>query len=186
MDNGTVQTPPAPSTLMPHYLGWYIFIALFLAVSLRHKRDMARNPSVFDFAKFSLASGTIHPLFFKIKLPGIETNYRSIECLLEPLPFFIAGVLLALIGQALGWLLIVVSIYYGMGYVAAYHIGDNFVMDKIDEMIVNQKLERAFVDEASEDETLGFRFRGKRPDDREMRKKIMPLMVEDDEVFEAS
>ncbi len=183
----TPQTNILPDqSLMPGYLGWYIFIALFLLVSVKHKRDMMHNPSVFDFSKYSLSSGKINPLFYKITLPGIQTNPRWVECVFEPGVFLVAGILLALIGQSLGWLLITCSVLYGMGYVATYRIGDNFVMDKIDQMIINENLEKAFVLDAPEDETKGFRFRGAKPETEDMRRQILPLMTQpDEEILEA-
>jgi len=122
---------------------------------------------------------------FMHRLPIFKTNtdQRLSECYLEPAVFFLAGCLLALIGQALGWLLIFCSICYSISYIAAYDSGDNFVMDKIDEIICNEELENSFIFEAPEEETRGFRFRGRRPDSHEYRHKILPLMMEDDETL---
>ena len=72
-----------------------------------------------------------------------------------------------------------------MSYISAYIGGDNFVMDKIDEIICNETLETAFVDDGDIEETLGFQFRGSRPNTADMRRKILPLMTED-EAMEAS
>jgi hypothetical protein len=173
-------------TLMPGYLTWYIFLAAFVGFSIKHHLDKRRNPSVFDFAKFSLYTGKIHPLFYKIEIPGLKTSVRRIECLFEPALFFLSGLLLSLIGQNLGHLLIVCSLFYGFGYAAAYLVGDNFVMDKIDEMICNEELEKSFVDDVGEDETRGFRFRGRKPDSRDMRQQLLPLFHEREEVLEAT
>ena len=82
-------------------------------------------------------------------------------------------------------LLIVCSVFYSFGYAGAYHIGDNFVMDKIDEMISNEELEDSFVNDKDPSETRGFRFYGKKPTDPDMRRKVASLMTEDKEVYEA-
>lgn len=177
-------TPAAPS-LMPHYLGWYIFLTLFVAAGIKHKRDMMHNPSVYDFAKFSLYKGKLNPLFYKINIPFIKTTDRVIECLYEPAVFFIAGLFFYLIGQKLGILLMVTSLLYSYSYVAFYRAGDNFVMDKIDEMISNEEIEKAFVDDVDEEDTRGFSFRGRRPTSAEMRRQILPMFTEQDDVLTA-
>ncbi len=176
MSHSSSMLSHAPS-LWPEYLTWYIFLILFVLMSIKHYFDIKRNPSVFDFAKFSLYAGKINPLFFKIK-----NDPRLVECLIEPAVFFVVGFVLHFVGQKLGGLLIFCSVVYALSYAAAYWSGDNFVMDKIDEIICNEELEKAFVDDSDEDKTRGFRFRGKKPQDHDMRKKILPSMTDVEEI----
>lgn len=171
--------------LMPDYIGWYLYLVAFLFFSTKHYLANRRTPSAFNFKRFTLSSGVIHPFIRNIKIGGFSPDIRFVECYLEPLIFLVAGILLALIGQTLGWLLIVCSFFYSMSYISAYIGGDNFVMDKIDEIICNETLETAFVDDGDIGETLGFQFRGSRPNTADMRRKILPLMTED-EAMEAS
>ena len=171
--------------LMPDYIGWFIYLAAFVILAFRHDRDIKRAPSVFDFARFSKYTGKVNPAFFRFHLPDRKTDTRRVECLFEPALFFVGGVLLHLIGQKLGGLLIMCSLFYGFSYLAAYVIGDNFVMDKIDEMICNQELEKSFVDDKDESDTRGFRFRGMKPNGRENRQKVLPLMGEQEEILQA-
>ncbi len=174
-----------PSSFWWHYATWYIFLVLFLLKSFQHYQAMKRSPSVFDFARYSLSSGQFHPQFFKVQIPGIKPDRRNIEILLEPGLFFVLGIVLWLIGQKVGILLTVCSIFYSFSYQLAYHNGDNFVMDKIDEIICNEELKKSFVDDAGQDETRGFQFIGRRPESKEMREKLMPLILEDDEALDA-
>jgi hypothetical protein len=176
--DGVVQT--GSSFLKPYY-SWFAFMGLFLAVSIYRKIEIKRNPSVFDFAKFSLYSGKINPFFFTIPVNGKKPTIRIVETVIEPLPFLILGIVLFFLHQPLGSLLILTSLFYGMGYVAAYHRGDDFVMDKIDEIISNEELKKAFVDGLDDSETRGFRFLGHRPDDPEIRRQILPLMTEEED-----
>ena len=171
--------------LMPDYLGWFIYLAAFVFLAFRHHRDIKRAPSVFDFARFSKYTGKVNQTFFRFNLPDRKTDLRRVECLLEPALFFVLGFLLYLIGQKLGNLLMVCSVFYGFSYAAAYFIGDNFVMDKIDEIIVNQELEKSFVDDKDESETRGFRFRGFKPNSAEGRRKVLPRMTDEDEILRA-
>ena len=74
---------------------------------------------------------------------------RTVECWLEPAPFFLAGIVLAAFGQTLGWLLMFSAAVYAVSYVEAYKDGDNHVMDIIDDMIKNKQDAQSFMDELS-------------------------------------
>lgn len=163
------------------FYGWYIYLVLFLIASYRHHKAMKRNPSVFDFARYSLSNGRIHPFFYSFEFRGRKADRRMIECWLEPAPFFLAGFMLAQIGQALGWLLMVGAVAYSASYIREYNGGDNFVMDTIDEMIINEELEKAFLGDADPDETRGYRFIGRKPNDPAKRETVYENMRESEE-----
>ncbi|MDI1254586.1 MAG: hypothetical protein PSV16_00670 [Flavobacterium sp.] len=184
---GTTPTYAGSSltSLFPRYLGWYFFLVAFIGVGVKHHLDMLRNPSVYDFEKFSLCSGTINPLFYKIKIPGIKTDVRLIECLLEPLFFFTIGFVLWFLGQTLGNLIMFCSFCYAMSYIWAYKHGDDFIMDTIDQIIVNQELENSFVNDVSPEDAKGFQSRGKKPEDKEMRRQILNAMIQEEEIIVA-
>lgn len=171
--------------IMPDYLLWYVFIAGFVAVSILHHRAQKRSAGVYDFKRYSLYSGKINPFFRTITFPRIKNDVRLIECWLEPAGFFFLGLFLALIGQKLGGLLVGCSIFYAIGYRASYFIGDNHVMDMIDKMIVNEEMEKAFMDDADEEETRGFRYVGRKPEDQNLRRRVFDSMTGKEEVFEA-
>jgi hypothetical protein len=174
------------TSLMPHYLVWYLFLALFLVFCFIRRAEIKRNPSVFDFAKFSLYSGTINPLFFKIQLPWRKTNTRLVETIFEPALFFVAGLILwKLLHQGIGLVVVISSIFYSLSYAADYAAGDNFIMDKIDEMIANEELEKSFVEGVESDKTRGFNMRAAAPADIEMRRKVLPLMTDETDIIEA-
>ncbi len=176
---------PQKPSYMPQYLGWYAFIVAFVGMGVKHCMDNRHNPSVFDFRKYSLSTGDINPIFLKVKIPGVKTDVRVVECLIEPLGFFVAGFLLWLIGQHLGYLLMFMSICYSLNYIGAYMGGDHFVMDKIDQIIINEEMEKAFVNDEAEDKTRGFRFRGQKPETDQMRRQLLPLMVDEEEILTA-
>ncbi len=164
-DQGDINTDEyshKPS-MTAHYLTWYLFLAAFVFVSIQHKKDLKRNPSVFDFGRYSKSSGQINPIFFKFPIFGKIPDSRIVETILEPLPFLVGGILLVLMQQTIGTFFIIVSICYSLDYFAAYNGGDNFVMDKIDEIIANEELEKSFVNDADMSETRGFRFMGRKP-----------------------
>lgn len=182
MPGSTPEAPPQEPSFLFRYLTWYIFLVLFLLKSIQHHLAMKRLPSIFDFQRYSLCGGTINPIFEKIKLGGKPADVRTIETLLEPGFFFIIGIVLWLFGQNLGILLVVSSIFYSASYFNAYISGDNFIMDKIDEMICNQELANVFLND-DDGEAMGFRPRFRKPENRDIREKILPMMTE--EVTEA-
>lgn len=161
------------------YIAWYLYLIPFAWFSYLRHREVQRAPSVFDFGQYSLSSGDIHPRFYRMRLFGIKNTERNREIYYEPAPFLAAGILLAVIGQALGWLLIVAALCYGFSYAAAYAQGDDFVLDKIDEMIMNEEMMNAFVEDKPADQTRGVRFYMKRPTSKEDREKAMDGFFEE-------
>lgn len=168
------------AAIFPSFTLWYIFLAVFVYFSVRHYLDIKKEASVTNFKRFSLSSGVPDKIFDTIKIPGIQTNIRTIECLFEPLPFFLGGLLLWIIGQQLGLLLVLSSVIYSLSYLNAYRRGDNFILDKIDEMICNEQLETIFSEAGkTEQDKSGFEFRGLVPTDAAFRKTILPNLYDD-------
>ncbi|MEP7218859.1 MAG: hypothetical protein ABI876_08070 [Bacteroidota bacterium] len=167
----------------PGYITWYIYLVLFLAVSFRHHQTMKRTPGVYDFARFSHSRGRIHAAFFKINVFGHPPAVRTVECWLEPALAFFAGFLLLYLYQYLGLLLMFSAVVYSISYCAAYNRGDSFVMDKIDEMIINEEQAKTFLYDADESETRGYTFIGRKPSDPAKRRAVLEQMMKgDDEV----
>jgi hypothetical protein len=174
--------------LAKHYLTWYIYIGFFLKYSLKRNAEIKIIISEFDFSKYSRFGGFINPIFYTWKLPNqkTETTTRLVESLFEPLPFFVAGIFLWVCSQVVGVLFVAFSVYYSLSYVADYDWGDNYVLDMIDEMIANESLEAAFVDDADPEDNNGFATIGRKPTDPEARRKLIPYMMERDDIMLAS
>lgn len=163
------------------YTTWYLFLAIFVySIYLRWK-ESRRKPGIFNFEKFSLYMGEINPFFYNIELFGKKATTRKIEIYYEPALFFLAGLFLKFLGQPLGWLFIICSIFYCVSYAAAYSFGDNFTLDKIDEMIQNEKMHDAFVGENDNSNQHGFRWYGDRPNNKDQREKLYKTMFEDED-----
>jgi len=161
---------------------WYAFAGAFLYFSILRNREIAKNPSVYDFKKFSLYQGDINPVFVKFRKTEGEPDWRKIETMYEPAPFLAAGIILWLIGQPLGILLFVCGIMYSGGYSLAYLQGDHFIMDKIDEILMNEELEEVFVDGKDPKDARGVRFQGKKPIGEDMRRKVAEMFTEEETV----
>ncbi len=160
---------------------WYLYLGAFVYATILRWREVWRSPSVFDFARFSLSTGDIHPRFYNLTLFGKSPNVRTIEIWLEPGFFFCIGLFLWGLGQDVGILLTICSILYSLSYVAAYKKGDDFVMDRIDKLICTDELAATFIEERDSRETRGFRFYGRRPADPEKRRRAVATFVEDED-----
>jgi hypothetical protein len=163
------------------YGSLYLFIFLFLKTAWKREKELRSNPSVFDFAKFSLYSGDINPAYYEVPWREKKLTIRTAECFMEPLPFFGVGLILFFFGQTLGTFFMICSVIYCISYMAAYYNGAHFVMDKIDEMIMNEELENAFVDDLDPSQTRGVRFYGEKPTDADLRRKLSESFVEGEE-----
>lgn len=158
-----------------NYISWYVFLFAFVGISIYHWRKLKRSRSKFDFSKYSLYAGDIHPLFSTIQINGKAPSTRLIECVLEPALFFLLGLSLWFMQQSIGTVLIICSIFYSLSYFAAYRQGDDFVLDKIDEMIIAEQMENIFIDDLDSEETHGVRFMGKKPEDKNLRRMLLGI-----------
>ncbi|MGN8037825.1 hypothetical protein ACTJJ0_22225 [Chitinophaga sp. 22321] len=161
-----------------HYTTWYLFLAAFVYYSYQRYKEIERNPSVFDFGRFSLSAGDIHQGFFNLRLFGVIPNARTIETVYEPMAAFLLGLFLTMIGQNVGWLLMLCGVIYALSYSAAYSAGDNFVMDQIDELIMNQEMENAFIGGSDSAQTRGVRFYARKPSHEDLRREVADSFFE--------
>ena len=90
-----------------------------------------------------------------------------------------------LIGQPIGSLLMICAVIYGMSYRAQYFIGDNFILDKSDELIANRQLHNTYVNDMDVSQTQGFQVYGRRPADPNFRRELADMMIDLDEAVEA-
>ncbi|MFD1258584.1 hypothetical protein ACFQ3S_17390 [Mucilaginibacter terrae] len=172
-------------TTIAKNITWYIYLAAFFYFSLKRKKEVDRLLSVFDFARFSLSTGVIHPKLLEFNIGKKTGDHRFASTVIEPGIFLIAGILLVLAHQMLGKLFIFVSIVYSLSWVGAYHLGDEFVMDTIDEMICNEEMVESFVEGKPIEDTRGFEMHCRKPNDPSFRRQVVDQMVGDDEASEA-
>lgn len=160
---------------------WYVFLLGYAYAVYLRWQETRRGPSVFDFSRFSLSGGNIHPLFYSVPytLFKVTPSTRSVEIFLEPLFFLLTGIVLGLFGQYVGTLIFWASIFYFFSYWAAYRRGDNMVMDRLDEMILNEEMEDAFVNDQPADKTRGVRFLTRKPRAKDLRRKLTDSFIEE-------
>lgn len=167
------------------YLSWYAFLAGFVYMCIQRKREIQRLPSVFDFGRYSLSAGEIHPVFYSIKAGNRPADIREIETIVEPGCFFLIGLTLLTFAQPVGLLIMLCAVCYSISYFATYDRGDNFIMDKIDELIINEEHVNAFIDGLPAEDSRGVRYYGRIPQDPELRKLLTDSIIVDPDVVEA-
>lgn len=160
------------------YATWYVFVGAYLVFSVRRYLEVDQKP---NFDRFSHSEGRMLPFFYEYKPLDLNLSQRQRVIFFEPGVFFIAGLLLKSIGQPLGLLLIVCSIFYGASYRAAFRKGDELVKDKIDEMILNGEMIDAFVND-NPNNKRGVRIWADKPGSRELRQKLADELVEKETV----
>lgn len=160
---------------------WYAYLAAFAFCAYQRAAELRRNPSVFDFGHFTLSAGEIQPNLTKL-IPNIPSiTIRQVEIIFEPLPFFAGGILLAALGQSLGFLLIFCSVVYSISYWAAYAEGDNEMMDRIDDIICGEELKNIIVNRAPIHETRGVKINAQLPKNAADAEKLAEYFMDDND-----
>jgi ACR3 family arsenite efflux pump ArsB len=149
------------------FTGWYIFTVLFAVFAFLRRREVKRQLSTY--------AGDIHPFFHKLRVFGKPVNIRQIECFYEPLSVFVVGLILSLLGQSVGTLLFWSALFYGFSYAAAYKIGDDYLLDIIDEMIMKRHFADVIIYGKDGAEVQGVRFYATRPRGIEHRQALANL-----------
>ncbi len=161
---------------------WYVFLLAFLVVSVKRWAENRRNLSVFDFGRFSRYAGDIDARFYQVPVQGKAPDVRTVETVLEPSLFLLIGIFLCLFGQWAGFMLIICSAVYSFSYMAAYHHGDEFVMNLIDQLIMNKEMEENFVEDAGNPEGRPNNYHFiKKPRSKELRAKLLGAILQDEE-----
>lgn len=137
------------SDLPPHYFLMYygsylLFMLCFLVFAIIRKIEASRNKG------YSLGMGLPLHLFYKIKFKGVPLTPRIIETIAEPLFCFCIGLVLCFLGQAIGPLIMLCSVFYAISYICAYKFADEVFMDMQDaqergEIIHNHTVNNATV-----------------------------------------
>lgn len=155
------------------YTSLYAFLIAFCYQCYKRKREQKFAPSPYSLERVSYYSGDIDNRFRTREIFGIDTTQRNIEIFYEPGLFLAIGIVLAVLGQALGYLLVFCAIVYSVSYYTSYKMADGMILSKIDEMIQNQEMEAMFVDEKSPLQTRGANIPGRKPESRENREALL-------------
>ncbi|MFM1998485.1 MAG: hypothetical protein RL204_432 [Bacteroidota bacterium] len=126
------------------YFVWYGFVLLFAVFSYWRLKEITRSKSTFDMSKFSWYSGDIFPWMSTLGHATFRKtwNTRQIETLIEPLIILSIGFVLWVVGLKLGYLFIIIGLFYRWSYLIAYRNGDHHMLDIIDARILQRGLHR--------------------------------------------
>ncbi len=171
-------------SLIAKHWSWYLFALAFIYFANERRKEMSRLASVFDFARFSLSTGTVDQRFYKIKISKTPTTIRLIMTVFEPALFLLVGLVLMLFAQPVGILITICSILYSASYFASYWIGDDYIMDMIDKIICGEEIVDSFVNDKDSSLTRGFNAMGRKPINKDARRKIVEKMFEDEDYYE--
>jgi hypothetical protein len=163
-------------SFLVEWFSWYAFLAAFLFMSFKHYRDQLTAPSVFKAQKYSLYTGR-HSGFFKGLLhkagPLNKASHRTVETVIEPVFFLVIGLVLwKFLGQNVGVLIMICSLIYSLSYVARYDEADNFMMDKLDNIIISRELQNVLINELVPENAGYVESRGRLPKDINIRQQI--------------
>ena len=154
---------------------WYLALIGFVVAMVMRYVEILREPSVFEFGKYSLSQG-VHQKWFKSKvLSYIPWKYtkRQVDTFLEPGFFFILGLLVFfIVNPFVGMWLLLSSSCFLVANNISYIQGDHFVMNIIDILIMTEVYIESFVDNAPIEKTKGFNFYGRKPAERHFREAV--------------
>jgi hypothetical protein len=173
-----------PQLLMPLFhwrdtTTYYTFYMAYVIMAAYCFVEVKREPSVFDFARFSLDPGKCLPFFKRIKIFGKTPTQRTIDVWLEPLFCFGVGFLLLLLHQNMtGVLIVFCSLCYFVSNYSFALRGDHFIMDQIDLIICNQDLTETMMQNLDVS-PRGMPFSAKKPSTKELRENLVAAFIDD-------
>ncbi len=170
-------------SFLVEWFSWYAFLAAFIIMSVKHYRDQKEAPSVFQARKYSLYTGRNFD-FFKGLLgklgPLGKANRRTVEIVIEPAFFLVIGLILwQTLGQTVGLLIVISSLMYSLSYLARYDEADNYMMDKLDSIIINRELQNVLVNELAAENAGYVENRGQLPKQDDIRKLLYQQIKND-------
>lgn len=160
---------------------WYAFTAVWFVIASWRVWQFDKSKSAFNFGMFTYYSGDTHPLFQKFTFFG-KPDRRTIDTVYEPLFFFVAGIIIRLVDTKLGNLICISSIMYSFSYVGAYMKGDQFLLDKIDEIIWGEQFEKIFTEETDPEHCKGVYLYSRRPESKQAAEMIAKSLLEEEAV----
>ncbi|MEM8938605.1 MAG: hypothetical protein AAGC64_04570 [Bacteroidota bacterium] len=170
---------------------WLPFLALFLWKSIRHRMEIRKYGTAYDFDRFSYSQGEILPFWWQLigkKVAGLSINTYHIYVFFEPaLPTFI-GLFLTTIPftRGIGVLIFLSGLAFGFRNFIKTKKARDYVLDIIDDQICMEGKHDVLVEEKPMNETKGLSFPIELPKSRELREDISnsidknPLDIWDD------
>lgn len=163
---------------------WYGYLFTFLYFAFRRHKELRIKPGQYDNTWFTQSAGVKIDWFKNLKFRGNPLNNRVLDIWIEPLPFFIAGLLLLLFHNILGILLVICAVIYSLSYSAAYALGDSLIYDLIDDNIVKTSTVQFFEGGEETVSKSGVQFYTHRTENKEFGKYIARSLNQQDDDFD--
>lgn len=164
------------------HISWYIYLGFFIFNAYKRKLEIDRLPSVFELARHTRSKGEIDDRITSLKWMGRPFTIREIEILVEPGLFLIVGILLIICHQLIGYVIVIFSLICSLSSKVERVLADHKIMDIMDGIMSAEETEGIVVDLKQPKDTRGVSFPGKLPKDRDMRKKVVNYIQDEDVV----
>ncbi|GAB3514272.1 hypothetical protein [Emticicia fontis] len=165
---------------------WYIYLGLFIFNAYKRKLEIDRLPSVFELARHTRSKGEINERITNLKWMGRPFTNTEIEILVEPGLFLILGILLIFFHQLIGYVIVIFSLICALSSKIENVLATYKIMDIMDGIISGEETERIVIDLKQPKDTRGASFPGKLPKDRDVRKRVVNYMQDDDDIVTVS
>ncbi len=152
-------------------------ILIYLGLSIKHRMEISKYGTTYDFKRFSLSQGEIAPFWYRLigqKILGIKINEYMIHIVFEPALGFLVGSLLLIFpfSRLVGGVLIFSAICFAIKNFTQAQLGRNWVLDIIDDKICNELNHDIFIEDKPSQETKGVYLPIELPKEEETRKII--------------
>lgn len=163
---------------------WLPFVGLFLFQAIRHRLEITKFGTTYNFDRFSYSDGEIHTLWWNVigkEILGIKITRYRVHILFEPAVPIITGMIIAFIPpmRGAGMLILYSGLFFGFRSFMKAHIARGYVLDDIDEQLVAKWKHDVLVEEKPKSETKGLSLPIELPKSREIREHLSNSMDND-------
>lgn len=167
----------------------FIFAGIYLWISIRHRLEIKKYGTAYNFDRFSLSDGRIHDFWWKIigkEYGGIKINRYLVHVLLEPSVPVLVGLILMTndYTKVVGLLLVICGVLFAFRSFAKAQSARNAVLDIIDNQIIAEYQRDVIMEDKSLQESAGLYLPIELPDNREVRARLSNKLAYDLESYD--
>ncbi len=171
-------------------LPWIMFVCTFVGFSVFRRLEFSRSGHIFDTERFSYSEGQQMPFWKELdkQFPFMKFTPVNVGKYYEPLTVFIVGFLVWIIpnnGITGAFLMLTAILHYGAVQVQ-WSRGRNFILNQIDEIIVNEELANTYLSDEPVDNPRGFNMNCPKPRNMDLRQKVLDRMMGESKGVEVS
>ncbi|WP_394972562.1 hypothetical protein [uncultured Croceitalea sp.] len=167
----------------PRFFGytWPLFAMFFLVVSIKHRLEIIKYGTTYNFDRFSYSDGHILPFWWDYigkEYYGVTITRYRVHVFLEPAIPVVIGLFLSVIPftRAIGVLIFTSGIFFGIRNFIKAHIARGHILDIIDEQIAMEAKHDVLVEQKPITETKGISFPIELPKSKALRQQLSDSM----------